>query len=206
VPVLTTEAGVPVPVPDEADARDKANQAFTAAMAASGEDKAPPVKQERSPAEDRPTPARRRRGRPPKDEQARTAPKAAVIALDDAQRAEGVKGLAQLGAGLCLMASKATGNDAFRADAIVIASNTEQIADACVQTARANPGFASALDKVCAAGPYAALVGVMVGIGSQIARNHRPGLHLPNTMDPAEILRQADRADQAEPEQLPDAA
>ncbi len=193
MPVLTTEAGVPVPVPDEADARDKANQAFTAAMAASGEDKAPPVRPDRPAPESQEKP-RRRRGRPPKDEQARTAAKTAVVTLSDDQRAQGVQGLVQIGAGLCLVASKTTGNQAFRADAIAIASNAEPIASACVETARANPGFASALDKVCAAGPYAALIGVMVGVGSQLARNHRPALQLPNTVDPQQLLDQADKA------------
>ena len=37
-------------------------------------------------------------------------------------RAQGVKGLAQVGAGIALLFGKATGKDAFKADAVTIAS------------------------------------------------------------------------------------
>jgi hypothetical protein len=199
-PVLTTESGVPVPVPDEADARDKANQQFTAAMAASGTDSAPPQKAATTPAEPG-TPPRRKRGRPPKAEQARTAPKAAPETLTSAQRHQGVQGLAQLGAGVCLMVNRATGNEAYRADAIVIANNAEAIAGACAQSAEVSPAFARTLDKVCAAGPHVALVSVMVAIASQITRNHNEALELPGTVSRASLL-----ASIAEPEQEPQAA
>lgn len=205
MPELKTAGGKAVDLPDD-EKRAGINATFEQAMNADpdgDEAKAPPRKAPPATMVPRSQDAPRRRARTPKDEKARTASKAPSVALSDAQRAEGVKGLAQLGAGLCLMAGKATGSDAWRADAITIASNADEIADACVQTAKANAAFAATLDKVCAAGPWGALIGVAVGVGSQIARNHRPGLSLPNTMDPKEILRLADEQEQ---ENLPQAA
>jgi hypothetical protein len=135
-----------------------------------------------------------KRGRP-KEEKARTTAKPGVV-LDDGQRAQGVKGLAQLGAGLALMLGKATKKEAFTADAVTIASSADEIADACVQTAKADPKFAAALDKVCSAGPYAALITVGVGVASQIARNHKPDLNIPGTVNPAELLKAQDEAEE----------
>jgi hypothetical protein len=187
MPQLTTESGKPVDLGDDTG-RDQANQTFASAMAASTEDKTPPAKA--APAAEGAAP-RKRRGRPPKTEQARTAPKAAATTLSDADRRTGVLGLAQLGAGLALAVASTTKSEAFHADAIVISSSAEQLADACAATAAANPGFARTLDKICAVGPNAALVTVMVGIGMQIARNHQPSLHLPGTSAPADIVRVA---------------
>jgi len=184
MPMLETLDGKPVDVtPVDGDA---VNRKFDQAMNDDGPDEqAPPRRQPRAAAD--PDSPRPRRGRPPKEDRSRTAPKAAVT-LDDAQRAEGIKGWAQIGAGLCLMAGKATKNDAFRADAITIASAADDAADACVQIAKTDPGFAAALDRVCAVGPYGALISVMVGVGAQLARNHRPRLVIPGTVDPAELL------------------
>ena len=192
MPTLETADGKPVDVtpvdPDEV------NRAFAAAMAGDGPDEqAPPKRAPRPPADD--AAPKRKTARPSKAEQARTAARAATV-LDDGQRAAGVQGLVQVGAGLCLIAKRATGKDAFQADAITLASNADQIADACVQTAKADPKFAAALDKVCSAGPYAALISVMVGIGGQLARNHKPGLAIPGTVDPAELLRAQEAAAQ----------
>ena len=42
-------------------------------------------------------------------------------------------------------------------------------------------------------------VAVAVGIGSQCARNHKPDLKIPGTVDPAELLKAQDKAqDEAE--------
>jgi len=185
VPTLETADGKPVDVTPVSDA---VNREFAQAMANDGPDtQAPPDRRSRPVAAE----PKRKPGRPPKEAKARTTA-APGPALSDRQRAEGVKGLAQVGAGLVLMAGKATGNTAFTADAVTIASAAEQIADACVQTAKADPKFAAALDKVCSAGPYAALITVMVGVGSQVARNHKPGLSIPGTVDPAELLAAQD--------------
>ena len=135
-----------------------------------------------------------RRGLPPKSEQARTAPAAAAGTVqDDGQRAQGVKGITQIGAGIALMLGKATKKDAYKADAGTIASSADQTADACIQVAHTDPKFAAALDRVCSVGPYGALITVAVGVGSQIARNHRPALVIPGTVDPAELLKAAIR-------------
>jgi len=121
------------------------------------------------------TEAPKRRGRPGKNERARTAKTAVPTAPQtDQERSDGIKGLVQLGAGLCLVADQRTPEDdiSFQADAITLAASADQIADAVVQTCKSSESFARAVDKVTKAGPYAALVGVMFSVGAQIARNH----------------------------------
>lgn len=193
MPVLETPDGKTLDVaPDDPAA---INRKFAQAMADDGPDtQAPPKRPAEQPQPDAPKP---RRGRPPKAEKARTTAAAGTV-LDDGQRAQGVKGLAQVGAGIALLLGKATGKDAYKADAVAIASAADEIADACVQTAKADPKFAAALDRVCAAGPYAALIAVAVGVGSQIARNHKPSLIIPGTTDPAELLKAQDKKETAD--------
>lgn len=173
----------------QVDLAETVNRQFEAAMNDDGPDEqAPPKRQPKAPAEaDAP---KRPRGRP-KSEQPRATAKT-VTALDDGARAAGVRGLVQIGAGIALMLGKATKREAFEADAIVLASAADEIADACVQTAHIDAAFAARLDKVCSAGPYAALITVAVSVGSQFARNHRPALTIPGTVDPAEILKAAE--------------
>lgn len=186
MPTLETADGKPVTVPDP----DEVNRDFARSMSdpAPGEqEKPPPKRRQRAPDEgDAPRP---RRSRPPKEQ----APQ--VAALDAGQRASGVKGLVQLGAGLALLMARATGKDAFKADAVMIASSADEIAGACVQTAAADARFAAVLDKVCSAGPYAALISVGVSVGTQVARNHKPALIIPGTVDPAELLANMESAD-----------
>ena len=185
MPTLETVDGQPVAPVDP----EQVNKEFARAMAADpGAVEQAPPKRQPEPVESTQQASKPRRGRPPKAEQARTTAKASTV-LDDGQRASGVKGIAQVGAGVVLMLGKATKNAAFTADAVTIASAAEEIADACVQTAKADPRFAAALDKVCAAGPYAALISVAVSVGSQCARNHKPDLKIPGTVDPAELLK-----------------
>jgi hypothetical protein len=152
-------------------------------------DQAPPPRPAVPPAPP-PTPTPRRRGRPPRQQadKARVAP-APAPALDDEARAAGVKGLMQIGAGITLLAGKATGKDAFKADAVAIASVADDTAAACVQIAKTDPKFAAALDKVCSVGPYGALITIAAGLGAQIARNHKPDRKLPGTVHPDELLK-----------------
>lgn len=157
-----------------------------------GADQAPPQLPPRQEAPAPPKAPPRRRGRPPRAEQARVTGRTTAAALTDEQRAEGVKGITQIGAGVMLLAAKATGKDAFKADAVTIASTGDDAAKACVQLAHSDPKFAAALDKVCSAGPYAALITIAVGAGSQIARNHRPSLAIPGTVHPDELLNSAE--------------
>jgi hypothetical protein len=191
MPTLETVDGQPVAVDPEA-----VNREFSRAMSSDPgpAEQAPPKRPVAEPEADQP---KRKPGRPPKHEQARTVTRPTITVLTDGERANGVKGLAQVGAGITLLFAKATGKDAFKADAVTIASSAGEIADACVQTAKADPKFAAALDKVCAAGPYAALISVMVGVGSQIARNHKPDLKIPGTVDPAELLKAQNEAELA---------
>ena len=191
MPTLETPDGKPVDVtPPDPEA---VNREFSRAMADDGPDtQAPPKRRPREAPAEAP---KRKPGRPPRSEQARTTSAAAATALDDKQRSQGVKGIAQIGAGITLLLGKATGKDAFKADAVTIASAADEIADACIQTAHADPKFAAALDKVCAAGPYAALITVGVSVASQCARNHKPDLKIPGTTDPAELLKAQDKAE-----------
>jgi hypothetical protein len=194
MPTLETTDGKPVDVAPVDPA--EVERQFAAAMASEGPDEQAPPKRTPKPAAEAEVAKPKRSGRPPKSEQARTTAKAGTV-LDDGQRAQGVKGFAQIGAGIALLFGKATGKDAFKADAVTIASAADEIADAAVQVAHADPKFAAALDKVCAAGPYAALITVAVSVGSQCARNHKPGLKIPGTVDPAELLKAQDEAEMA---------
>jgi hypothetical protein len=192
MPTLETVDGHAVAVDPEA-----VNREFSRAMASDpGPAEQAPPKRQPTPDVESPSGPKAKRGRPPKAEQARTTAKASAT-LDDGQRAAGVQGLAQVGAGIALLFGKMTGKDAFKADAVTIASSAGQIADACVQTAKADPKFAAALDRVCAAGPYAALISVAVSVGSQCARNHKPALKLPGTVDPDQLLKAQTEAEMA---------
>lgn len=183
MPTLETTAGKPVDVtPADTDA------VFRSVMDADDgtDDQAPPKREPKPPAEDKPT-----RTRTSKADRSRTTAKPSV-SLGDAERAAGVQGLAQLGAGIVLMIGRATGNSAYQADAVTIVSAAPAIADAAVQVAKNDARFAAALDKVCASGPYAALISVGVSVGMQCMRNHRPSLALPGTVHPDELLRSDD--------------
>lgn len=189
MPTLETTDGRPVdvtPVDPEA-----VNAAFAQAMNDDGPDGQAPPKRPENTSSTRVGAEKPRRSRPRAEEKSRTVAKPAVT-LDDRQRAEGVQGLAQLGAGIALMLGRATGSSAYQADAVTIASAAPQIADACVQVAKSDARFAAALDKVCSSGPYAALVSVAVSVGMQCARNHRPAMALPGTVHPDELLKVSD--------------
>jgi hypothetical protein len=158
---------------------------------------APPRRQKAAPAADAGQP-RAKRARPAKEDKPRTAARTPAAPLSDELRLQGAKGIVQVTAGVALIAANATGNMAFTADAVTIVSHGDALAEACVETAKASPAFAAALDKVCAAGPYAALIGVGVAIVTQLARNHAPSLPIPGTVHPMELLQPA--ADQDLPQ------
>lgn len=180
--------------------RTEINASFDAAMNSDAPAPAAPPRRQRAadPPADRP---RRGRASKDKDEKPRADAKAAVT-LTDEQRLQGAKGLAQVTAGVAMVAAKATGNMAFAADAMTIVNQSDALVEACVETAKASPAFAAALDKVCAAGPYAALISVGVAIVSQMARNHKPSLEIPGTVHPMKLLQPP----AAEDEGLPEAA
>lgn len=148
-----------------------------------------PLRQE--PAEDEAP--KRKRGRPPKSDQARvmTGPAPGGKRLTRESRVEGVKGLAQVAAVIPLMLGRSTGNLAYTADAIVIADNADVLAEACAGVAEQDARFGAVLDKVCSAGPYGALITAAMGVVSQLVRNHRPGLSIPGTVHPDELLAAA---------------
>ena len=182
MPTLITTSGTPVEVaPLDSSA---VNAQFRQAMDDDGPDEHTPPERPETPSREGNRP---RRGRPPKTEKARTVA-TAPAALDDRARSTGVKGWAQIAGSFAIMAGKATGDGAFYLDAVVIASNADALADACVNAAHADPKFAAVLDKVCNVGPYGALVSVVVGIGAQCLRNHKPQLQIPGTVDPAQLL------------------
>jgi hypothetical protein len=176
--------------PLDLDPAVEAEQNFARAMATppDSDDKAPPKRGQRQskPSGDADKPrVARSPGRPSKD-----AAKA-VAGLSHEVRKQGMSGLAQLGAGLCAIVGNTSGQLAYKADAIVLASNADGIGEACAATADQDARFAAVVDKLCAAGPYAALIGVMVGVGTQVARNH--GVDMPGTMAPEDILKAAEQ-------------
>lgn len=187
MPSLETPGGKTVPI--DADA---VNKAFDQTMNDDPPDQdAPPRRPADPPADEKPKRTRARRPREPKAEKSRTTA-AAPRTLTDEQRAEGVKGIYQVFAGLALMYGKGTGNPAYEADAMTLIRDADDTAVAVVSVAQADPQFAARLDKVCGAGPYAAVIVVLTNTTLQIARNHRPTMQLPGTVDPMELLTNPD--------------
>lgn len=170
---------------------EQVDRDFARAMAASADEPSAPPKRPQTEQPSSPP----KRGRPPKAERSRVAaPKQdpAKSAQTDEQRSDGVKGLVQLGAGLCLLMDSRTSESdiSWRADAVTLATSAEAIASAVIETAKHNSSFAAAVDKVTSAGPYAALVSVTLGLGAQIARNH--GVRLGEALGakaPEDVLR-----------------
>jgi hypothetical protein len=170
------------------DAAAKADQDFARAMSTppDSDQKAPPKRADKaaraSDAADKPRVARSP-GRPSKAA-------AAAPGLSHEDRAKGMAGFTQLGAGLLALAGRAKQSVALKADAITVASNADEIGKAVADTADQDERFAAVVDKLCSAGPYAALISVMVGVGSQCARNH--GLDIPGTVPPEKLLEMAE--------------
>jgi hypothetical protein len=104
------------------------------------------------------------------------------------RRTDGIKGLMQVGAGLAFAIGKGRDSEAFKADAAVLASNAEPLAEACAAVAADNLQFAAAIDKITAVGPYGALIAIAVPMVTQLVRNHRPETKLPGTKDPKELV------------------
>jgi hypothetical protein len=88
------------------------------------------------------------------------------------QRSDGIAGYVQIAAAGCLVTSQQLGSVPLAADAVTLANYAKPLGDAVAETAAANPAFAKVVDKITAAGPYAALAGVVIGMGMQLARNH----------------------------------
>lgn len=165
-----------------------------------------------APVEDIPTPPKRavptptdapkpKRGRPPKSEQPRTAKSAPAASKADSdadtRRAEGVAGLVQMGAGLCLVADMRTPEDniAWRADAVTLANAAEPLSKACAEVARNSSSFAAVLDKVTQVGPYGALISVGLSVIGQLAYNHGVGLGAAlGAQDPKSLIESVEGA------------
>jgi hypothetical protein len=170
-------------------APEKTEQEFARAMSEpSGDDKAPPKRAERKPAapkaQEKPR-VSRGPGRPAGSKS--EAPKG----LSKEARSQGVAGIVQLAAGGCLLAERGTGQKAFKADAITLASSAGEIGEAIADVCDSDERFARVIDKVCAAGPYSALITVMFSVGSQIARNH--GAAVPGTSNPEDLIAMAEQ-------------
>lgn len=198
MPSLETPDGRPVDVTPVADA-EAVNARFAQALAGDppAAEQELPRRAVRGPATDA---ARPRVAKAAKADKSRTT-RAPAVALTPDKRHAGVKSLVQVAAVVPLALAKAekdpARSDAFKADAVTIASAGDALADACVQVADADPKFAAALDKVCATGPYGALISVAFGVSAQLFRNHRPGTAIPGTVDPAELIKAQNEMERA---------
>jgi hypothetical protein len=180
---IQTSDGKPVNI-DPASSDDIERDFARAMSEPAGDDKAPPKRAERTqePRKDKPRVTRGSKS---------PAPSKPAPGLSRESRVEGVKGLVQITAGTCMIASKAVPGQsvALQADAITLASQADPLATACADIAEADERFARRLDRICAAGPYGALIAVGVSVGIQVARNH--GVNLPGTRAPEELLEMA---------------
>lgn len=194
---ITTPDGKPVDV--DITAAEKTEQAFARAMSEPpGDEKAPPRRSERTspaaPGSDGPR-VKRGPGRPPKT--TTEAPKAKITGLTHEARKQGVQGLVQLAAGACLLVERATDQVAFRADAITLATSAEDLGEAIAATCDQDERMARVIDRICAAGPYSALITVAFSVGSQIARNH--GAQVPGTNSPEDLIQMAEASAAPQP-------
>lgn len=192
---ITTPDGTPVDV--DITAAERTEQEFAKAMSEPpGDEKAPPRRSERSPkASDSGDAPRVKRGpgRPRKD--APEPPRAKAAGLSHDVRKSGIQGLVQLAAGGCLLAERGTGQKSYRADAITLASSAEDLGEAIAATCDQDERMARVVDRICAAGPYSALIQVAFSVGSQIARNH--GAQVPGTANPEDLIAMAEAPDAA---------
>jgi hypothetical protein len=193
---IVTPDGTPVDI-DPAEA-DKIEQTFAKAMGDPdpGQEKAPPRRAEKpqggSGGQDKP---RVKRG-PRQAPQGSTGPKKTAPVVSRADRVNAVKGLVQLSATGCVLASSRVKNPVpFQADAVVLVANSDQLAEAVADTAANDARFAALVDKIATAGPYASLVTVTFAIGAQMARNH--GVPIPGMADPGDIVKSATEAEMA---------
>lgn len=181
--------------------------AFEEAIAAAAVDKVlpehtPPKREKPVPAPDEAARIKREAAKPKREARPRTAPSTAKKPAADlrAQRVDGVKGLVQIGAVVCLAMDQRTppADISFQADALVLVGNAEAIATAVADTCDKSERFAAIVDRVTEAGPYAALVAVAFSVGAQIARNHGVSFAASlGTVAPEQIVAQADLAQAA---------
>lgn len=218
---LATPEGVPVAAPTTEDTE----RAFARALATPPSDApgttpadgppGPPKKDPEAPYGRRAdgTPKKGPGGRPtaPKHDKPRVGP-AAVLDPEAAagRRAGWVKGLSgwgQIGAAGAFMLHQRTGQVAFKADAITIVQFTDPLSDALASVAEQDERAARLLDKICAMGPYSALVTVGLGLAAQLAANHGvKAAEMLGAVPPATLIEAFDQADEAEPEAMPQAA
>lgn len=187
MPTLETADGKPVDVtPVDAAA---VNAKFNQVMSGDGPDPgALPKRAVRGPATD--DGAKPRTARAPKAEKSRTT-KAPAAALSRDKRVEGLQGIGQVVAGIFALGGKATGSTALLADSLTIVENAEPAAEAVADMCDVDAKFAATIDKICSAGPWSALITVGVAVGTQMFRNHRPGMSIPGTVHPDELIARA---------------
>ena len=187
---IVTPDGQPVDV--DIAATEKINQEFARTMSEpAGDDKAPPRRAERAAKAEGSGDAPRVKRGPGRPSKASSEPsKAKITGLSHDARKQGVQGIVQLAAGACLLAERGTGQPAFKADAITLASSAEDLGEAIAATCDSDERMARVVDKLCAAGPYSALITVMFSVGSQIARNH--GAAVPGTQAPEDLIAMAE--------------
>ncbi len=172
-----TVAGKPVDV-------DSAEREFHAAMAAPAADEplaaAPPKRDADAPYGRKADGSARKRPAGPGRSRARTQSSPAVAAAGKSEtaaesrqrRAEGVAGLFQIGSAATFLIYQRTDVKAWYADTLTLAAHARPAGLAIADVCEANPKFAATIDKITAAGPYAALLTVGFNLSAQLASNH----------------------------------
>jgi hypothetical protein len=93
------------------------------------------------------------------------------------RRVKSIRETLQVGAISCLTLAATTGNDAFKADAHVLAG-ADHFAEASAELAAVNPAFARFIDSGGKGAAYFAFGSAAASLGAQLAVNHgmlRPG-------------------------------
>lgn len=90
---------------------------------------------------------------------------------------EPIAGIFQLVAGLGYSIGKKINNVVIQADAVSLAIHARPMAAGLNTVAQQHPGVMSAIEKITAAGPYAAAIQPVLEFALQVAVNHKPELH-----------------------------
>jgi hypothetical protein len=128
--------------------------------------------------------------RPPdarKPREPRTPKTASIPASPHKKRVEGVEAWFQIGATICMVKG-------WGADALAIGGHAENISEEFVTLGEQDEKVQRAVDFLCNTGPSMALITACLGLGLQLATNHKiiDASNLPGVEDPRILQAEAD--------------